>query len=49
MSFMDRSKLQDGFTDLLSALHESNYNKQKKAMELILPSSSVDDKNVGVY
>jgi hypothetical protein len=43
MSFIDRSKLQDGFTDLLSALHESNYNRQKKAMELISPSSSVDD------
>jgi hypothetical protein len=43
MSFIDRSKLQDGFTVLLSALHESNYNKQKKAMELISPSSLVDD------
>jgi hypothetical protein len=43
MSFINRSKLQDGFTDLLSALHESNYNKQKKPMELISPSSSVDD------
>jgi len=43
MSLIDRSKLQNAFSDLLSALHESNYNKQKKAMEVIAPSGTVDD------
>ena len=43
MSLIDRSKLQNAFSDLLSALHESNYNKQKKTMELIAPSVTVDD------
>jgi hypothetical protein len=43
LSLIDQSKLQDGFSDLLSALHESNYYKQKKAMELIAPSGTVDD------
>jgi len=43
MSLIDRSKLQDGVSDLLSAFHESNCNKQKKAMELIAPSGTVDD------